>query len=549
MKFLEAQAILRRFAGGDPLPFRLIMSGTPDPLDPYLRAAAAQHGREARVQTLPFNTLQQFLRGPRDDATPEAALLMPWDLAPELDWRSGVPAEAAPAAALVESARSTATALAARAPAFAAYLPAPIPPVMPDSADQSALAAAIHSVGASLSCATLDPAAFSLGSYLASGCPIGGAALGDVAGAIIEGVVAAPLEGRYKVLVTDFDNVLWHGVVGEDGVEGVTAAPEGRGYRHYLYQTLLAALRRAGVLLVGVTRNHPDDAVAPLRGKSFPLSEDDFIAVVASYQAKSAQLRRIAGDLNLGIDSLVFVDDNPIELAEVAAELPALRCIPFPSSEDDLPAFLHELRRAFSRRDVTEVDRERTEMYRRRMESRAPVESTGAALTDFLRRLDMRLTIHDRRKGDRDRVLQLINKTNQFNLNGRRLSQAELEGFLESGASLWGATLHDRTGSHGEILACLVSADGIVESLVLSCRVFQRRVEHAFLSWLIRNGAAPRYFRFVETPRNEPIRQFLGDSAFSTVTGDGGPLVRFEAEAFQARHAGDLDLFAIDDGS
>lgn len=546
MKFLEAQAVLRRFKGGDALNFRLAMSGTHEPLDVYLKASAAVKGREANVETIPFNTLQQYLAGPKSGDVTEAMLLLPWDLVPELDWRSGIPAGPATLADMVDGARGIVAAVAARRPALVAYIPAPVPPILADAGAQRALTATVHALGAALASATLDADAFSLAAYLASGCPIRGGALGDVATSVVNGVIGAAADGAYKVLITDFDNVMWSGVVGEDGVDGISATAAGRGYRHFIYQTMLVALKNSGVLLVGVTRNHPDDALAPLRKGAFPLVEDDFIAVVASYHAKSAQLRQIASDLNLGLDAFVFVDDNPIELAEVAAELSGFRCIPFPAGDDELPDFLHELRRAFSRSSVTEVDRDRTAMYRRRLEGMAPVESSGAGLAAFLGGLQMQLTVQERSSGDHERALQLINKTNQFNLNGQRLTGQELEARLASGARLWTATLHDKTGGHGEILACLVSRDGLVESLVMSCRVFQRRIEHAFLCWLLRNDVAPKAFRFSETSRNEPIRQFFADSAFSPAAGDAP--IEFDSAAFLANHADDLALFRINDG-
>jgi FkbH-like protein len=203
---------------------------------------------------------------------------------------------------------------------------------------------------------------------------------------------------------------------------------------------------------------------------------------------------------------------------------------------------LRELAQLFGRSVVTAEDRERTAMYRRRLEGMPPSQMAGADLTTFLRDLGMTLTIHDRSFGDRSRVVQLINKTNQFNLNGRRITDEEVTRLLEGGGCLYGASLDDRHGTHGEILACLVTAGGEIVALVMSCRVFQRRVEHAFLAWLARQPGAPRTLSFTATARNTPIQEFLEDSTFSR---DGDGLVKFDAARFAGAHADDLGLFVI----
>jgi len=270
------------------------------------------------------------------------------------------------------------------------------------------------------------------------------------------------------------------------------------------------------------------------------LGLDDFVVVLASYNAKSAQIASIAEQLNLGLDAFVFVDDNPIELAEVSAQLAGVQCLQFPSRDEELPSFFRELAGLFAKREITEEDRQRTDLYRARLASMAPSDATGADLTTFLRDLEMRLVVHDRTIGDRTRAVQLINKTNQFNLNGRRITDDEVAAILSAGGRLFGATLSDRNGSQGEILSCLIDSAGMIRAFVMSCRVFQRRVEHAFLAWLAENGP-PIGLDFTETPRNEPIRQFMQDPAFIMTD----TVVTFDAPTFAARHRGDLSLFAL----
>jgi FkbH-like protein len=508
VKFTEALRLVRDSPEGRALPVRLAMSGTPDVLLLYLQAAAAERGYVIEPDFLPFNTLRQFLLTEERDGSPVRYILLPWDLVPELDWRSGIPAGAPEAQAMDAAASQFLEALGEDAHA-SFYIPAPVPPLHHHPAPvrrlSRTLAESLRWRGAEIWPADW----FSLSAYLGSGTALASARLGEAAREIVASLTAQRAEPR-KVLVTDLDGVLWGGVVGEDGPEGIECAPEGKGYRHFLFQTFLRKLRREGVLLAAISRNDPELAEAGLGHENLLVHEEDFVAVLASYNAKSAQLRQLSESLNLGLESFVFVDDNPVELAEVREALPGITCAEFPRSEDAMPGFFDHLADLFARERVTVEDRERTDLYRRRLEGLPPSEAEGADLSRFLETLEMRLVVRDRTEARRERAVQLINKTNQFNLNGIRRLDAEVAGLLAEGGRLYTASLADRTGSHGEILACLMDGEGRIRSFVMSCRVFQRRVEHGFLGWLLdRQGGALGPFEFRATPRNEPIRRFL----------------------------------------
>lgn len=541
MNFLEAHRIVSGFAGGPELRFLFAVSGTPDKLDLFLRAHGAKRGRSVVARTLPFNTLGQTLLAEPVKDEIEVFVLFPWDFAAEADWRSGLTATGLDIAALRERAHSVAERLARRPNARIIYVPAALQPLFPDPTATAAFGGWLGMLAASLGAVTLPPETFSLGSYLSNGSPFASARLGLVAEAIIDRALPSHSEPR-KVVVTDLDGVLWNGVIGEDGVDGIHFQPEGIGFRHFLYQTFLGKLKREGALLAAVSRNDDELARAPFKTGRMALGEDDFVGIVASYNAKSSQIRELAKQLNLGLDSFVFIDDNPIEIEEVSAAIPGIAAVRFPSTDDALPSFFDEIAALCARTVVTAEDAERTAMYRRRLEGMAPTTAEGAELTGFLRGLEMSMLIQQRTAADFTRAVQLINKTNQFNLNGRRVTEEEVASMLAGGGRLFTATLNDRTGSHGEILACLVDPDGVIRSFVMSCRVFQRRAEHAFLTWLASRDHAPRAVDFIATPRNEPIRQFLADSAFGPAN-DG--VVQVDIEQFAKSHAGDLALFTL----
>jgi FkbH-like protein len=145
-------------------------------------------------------------------------------------------------------------------------------------------------------------------------------------------------------------------------------------------------------------------------------------------------------------------------------------------------------------------------------------------------------------EADVARLAQLINKTNQFNLNGRRLTDEEVRAIVDGGGRLFSATLTDRTGNHGEILACLVAPDRIITTFVMSCRVFQRRVEYAFLAWLAAQSSPPIGLHWGSTPGNAPFGQFLREVAGPL---DGVGVVRLDPATVTTRYARDLGLFAL----
>jgi len=539
MTFLEAKKLLAALQHAEKLSFLMGMSGNPDQLELYLRAHAARTGVDVQVRVLPFGTLGQYLFS--EAAVAELFLLLPWDLAPECDWRSGMNGSLGDVDAILARANHVAALLAKRKQARLAYLPAPIPPLCVAWSDNVRLATELTALAVRNGATLLLSNHFSLASYLANGSPMAGGALSPVAEVLVD-LLLLPPAGTFKVVATDADNTLWSGLVGEDGVDAVSAEPHGRAFRHFVYQGFLQRLKAAGILLAVISRNDEDMVRAALDTGRMPLKIEDFVAIRAGYGSKSDHVRALAESLNLGTDSIVFIDDNPVELAEVTSAVEGVTCLAFPTKDEDLPTFLDRLAVLFDRRSVTAEDAKRTELYRRRVAAHPPTEGVG--LVDFLKDLGMVLTMRDRTNDDWKRAHQLINKTNQFNLNGRRMDESQVASVLTDGGRMFTAMLDDRTGSHGEIMACLVDRYGRVYSLVMSCRVFQRRVEYAFLLWLLGHWQGPALsFAFFATERNEPFRNFLADSAFA----DGGECWLLDGAVFTDAHAADLSLFTIRD--
>ena len=541
VNYLEAKKILANGMIKPEVTILFAMSSNAEPLDLFLRAHAARRGIGLQTRLLPFGTLGQTLANTAPSQDRELFLLFPWDFVPELDWRSGVSTLTDLNKARQNLAETTRL-LSARKTAGFCYVPAELPPVTHSRAELYALEGEISASAARLGASFLSSGDFALSPYLASGCPIAGAAQSSVAEVLLDRL-AGPAAGGIKLICTDLDNTLWSGIVGEDGPDSVHADPEGAGYRHFLYQSLLRRLRASGTLLVAISRNDSDLAQLPLSQGRMPLCADDFIAIRADYELKSAKIASIAQSFNLGLEAIAFVDDNPVELAEVGSRLPEVTCLQFPEKVDALQALLAKLAYLCDRAVLTAEDTQRTEMYRRRLET-APPPTGEAGIEAFLRGMDMRLIIRDRSSQGWQRALQLINKTNQFNLNGERVSEDEFLGFIASGGRVFTAQLDDRSGTHGEILACLVDQAGMVHSLVLSCRVFERHVEHAFVIKLAEIIGKPALnFKYRSTLRNEPVKRFFADLAF---TGNAD-VVHMNASAFAQSHCNVLTFFQIEE--
>ena len=479
MTFLEAKKALRKVAGRPALPMRLLGSGTLETVSLFCRARFAAEDINLAVETLPFGTLHQHLTTAADGIS-EVALVLPWDLCGATDWRSGAGYGIAAIEDLLSAAERTATALAERCRGVVVYIDAPAFPVFRNTHEQKRLTSSLRAIAEDRGACILPASFFSMSAYLSSGEPIAGAHLAETADAIYELCRMAGERGGKKVLVTDLDNCLWRGIVGEDGPDNVSADAEDSSFRYFIYQSFLKRLEADGIILAIASRNDADLARQPLSRGNMVLGIDDFAAIEAGYGTKSDALRRISSDLNLGLDSFVFVDDNPIELAEVENELPEVVTVAFPPHDRGLPVLFDRLNNLFHRDSLTEEDHLRSEFYRNR---KVFVEQANrsTSVEGFLRGLDMKLEIFSKTPETWSRAIQLINKTNQFNLNGLRWSEEDVRDVLDRGGHLFTAKLSDNTGDHGEIISFLIDNENIVRAFVMSCRVFQRRVENAFL--------------------------------------------------------------------
>lgn len=319
-----------------------------------------------------------------------------------------------------------------------------------------------------------------------------------------------------KGLITDLDDTLWRGLVGEVGVAGVSWHLDHHSHAHALYQQMLGALAGAGVLVAVASKND-----AALIDEMF--QSDNLILDTASvfprevhWNPKSESVGRILKAWNVGPDSVVFVDDSPMELAEVKAAFPEIECLPFPTQDDAaIYDLLVRLRDLFGKAALTREDGLRLESLRRSAEMRSedsgPAGVSAESVLDAARPV-MRLSF------DKDpvdpRALELVNKTNQFNLNGRRYDQGEWLAHLRAPDSfLLRASYEDKFGPLGTIAVMaghIRGSEAHVDTWVMSCRAFARRIEYRCLASVFETlGADEVVLDYQATPRNGPLRDFL----------------------------------------
>ena len=330
-----------------------------------------------------------------------------------------------------------------------------------------------------------------------------------------------------KCLVLDLDNTLWGGVIGEEGVTGIKLGTDYPGSAFVEFQKYILGLQDRGVVLAVASKNNPADVDEVLaKHQSMVLQSRHFSEMQVNWQPKSVSVAQIAKRLNLGLEHVVFVDDNPVECEQLREALPMVTVVQLPAEPEK---YIAALARDgwFDSLSVSAEDRRRGELYRQRDEAEAMREAS-ASLEDFYRQLEMELIIAPVDESTVARAAQLTQKTNQFNITTKRYSDADILRVMQDPE--WvvrTVAVRDRFGDNGIVglmMARLSAAALEIDTLLLSCRVIGRTVETAMLACLCdearRSGCARLTGMVVPTPKNIPVRDLFERHGFAKGSGE-----------------------------
>ena len=334
-----------------------------------------------------------------------------------------------------------------------------------------------------------------------------------VLGTLVARRIGALKNPPYKVIVLDCDNTIWQGVVGEEGALGVTLPPF-----CLTLQQFVAEQAARGFLVCLCSKNEESDVLEVFNVRAdMPLKREHLVGWRINWEPKSENMRSLAEELNLGLDAFVFIDDNPVECAEVRANCPDVLTLLLPPP-DDVGRFLSHLW-AFDRLRVTVEDRQRTAMYQQNAE-RFRVQRQARSFQEFLSELGVRVEITRPAAAQIDRVAQLTQRTNQFNFTTRRRTESEIRQLAENNRECRIVEVSDRFGDYGVVGVLIygMSPEAVeIDTFLLSCRVLGRGVEHRMLNYL---GEIARERRLdlviataIPTGKNLPARQFLDSVA------------------------------------
>ena len=371
-------------------------------------------------------------------------------------------------------------------------------------------------------------------------------------------IAAAAIGKVVKCVVLDLDNTLWGGVIGDDGLDGIRLGDLADGEAFVKFQRYLLSLKARGIVLAVCSKNDHHNAILPFeRHPDMVLKPSDISVFVANWDDKAKNLRFIQETLNVGFDSMVFVDDNPFERSLVRGLIPDIIVPELPDDPAHYVRCLAELN-LFETTTFSGTDRERAELYRVEAE-RTQAKTRFDNVDDYLRSLDMTVTVERFSPFNLPRIVQLMQRSNQFNLTTRRYSETECVRFLEDQDGYYPFTLSlsDRFGSYGliSIIILGLGADEIfIDEYLMSCRVLQRGVENFAMNHIFgvaREAGARRVLgRYIPTKKNGMVRQFYEQFGFVCIEAkeDGETVWALDVTDYSERAALMTPVFPTETG-
>jgi len=348
-------------------------------------------------------------------------------------------------------------------------------------------------------------------SYLKNGYPYTLGTTARLATKISRLVVErSPIKG----IITDLDNTCWSGIIGDDGLDGIGWTQEHGAHEHGLYQAMLTSLAQAGTLVAIASKNSEDTVAEALELTSIMLNKAQIFPIEVNWGRKSDSVSRILNAWNISAGDVLFVDDNPLELAEVKQAFPEMECVRFPVGEPNkVKSLIVELRDRCGKSIVSPEDLIRLDSIRKMAVYNKDTKNLTSSV-DFISTLDASITYSISDRFIDDRALELVNKTNQFNLNGKRFTLQKWVSLKEQADRfLLSFEYNDKFGALGRISVLsgvIVQGQLVVDVWVMSCRAFSRDIEYFILSELFAHFEVDEIcFEFLDTIKNAPLKTFL----------------------------------------
>ncbi len=340
------------------------------------------------------------------------------------------------------------------------------------------------------------------------------------AGEYMSRAIFALRRASKKALVLDCDNTLWGGIIGEDLLAGIQLSEDFPGSAYRAFQKQIVALKNRGVFITLLSKNNEEDVWEAFeKHDGMILKREDISAWQINWNSKADNITLVAKALNIETDSLVFIDDNPVEIEEMRMRCPEVVSLQVP---EDIAGVTELLKQPylFEKFIVTQEDQQKTQMAQSELLRKK--EQRSLAPEDFLKGLEIKVFLSRMRESEIARVAQLINKTNQFNLTTIRRTQSEVQGLMASDViDVYTMKVSDKFGDYGLVGVCIVQRIGdeaSIDTFLMSCRVLGKGVESAFLSGLLlhqkKYGITAVKGQYIATPKNKLVEDFYQKHGF-----------------------------------
>jgi FkbH-like protein len=333
-----------------------------------------------------------------------------------------------------------------------------------------------------------------------------------------------------KAIIFDCDNTLWGGIIGEDGIKGInlsTSSNIGKVFQEI--QTIALSLAHQGVIIGICSKNNPKEVDQVLNSHPDMILKEQHIAIKAvNWSNKVTNLKKISKELNIGLDSLVFVDDSDFEVSLIKSQLPEVTVIKVPEKIYEYPKKIRDSLGLFYSLTSSLEDKRKTEIYRAN-KLRNIAKAEFLTIDDYLRSLKLKITIFKNDESLISRLSQMTQKTNQFNLTTKRYTENEIESMvLSDKTNIYAFSLKDSYGDSGITGLCIIINEGsiaMIDTLLMSCRVIGRNIEYVFMDYIVESLSKSNIkniqSRFIKTMKNKQVNEFFESCSFKLMNEEG----------------------------